>query len=217
MENWVYRSDNPFYFGIDDDSGFVRTLSVAAPEIIHHEGQYYIASLKRGLDGIKIARLKWVKVQRPGSPIFDFENAKARKQWKQPKGNLATIFCTSNRQNFNPPTNHFIGTAELPDGTYDDDRTGKIVSPEFTIKNNYYTLFVSGGDESKKNYVAIVDAKTGKDLKRFYGTKDNTFKTHFFQALHHQGKTVRIEVVDQAKGPWGHINFGGIYIDTIIE
>ncbi|MEJ2703612.1 MAG: hypothetical protein P8Z79_14335 [Sedimentisphaerales bacterium] len=59
--NWVYRSGNPLNFGIDDDSKLVRSWHLAAPEVILHEGQYYIAALKDNLDGIKIAHLKWVR------------------------------------------------------------------------------------------------------------------------------------------------------------
>ena len=55
----VYHSTNPGYFGIDDDRGFVGTLPVAAPEILLHEGQYYIAALMPDLNGIRIARLQW--------------------------------------------------------------------------------------------------------------------------------------------------------------
>lgn len=55
----VYRSSNPFDFGIDNDSRRVCTLPVAAPEIIRHEGQYYIAYLRPDLHGIQVARLKW--------------------------------------------------------------------------------------------------------------------------------------------------------------
>ena len=45
-----------------DDRYLVCTLPVAAPEIILHEAQYYIAALNQGaLDGIRIAKLKWVK------------------------------------------------------------------------------------------------------------------------------------------------------------
>ena len=58
----VYHSTNPLNFGIDDDKGFVCTLPVAAPEIILHKGQYYIASLMPSLKGIHIAKLKWVKL-----------------------------------------------------------------------------------------------------------------------------------------------------------
>ena len=35
------------------------TLPVAAPEIIEHEGQTYIASLLPSLKGIRIAKLEW--------------------------------------------------------------------------------------------------------------------------------------------------------------
>ena len=55
----VYASPNPMYFGIDSDQYKVCTLPVAAPEIIHHEGEYYIASCKPELDGIMLAKLEW--------------------------------------------------------------------------------------------------------------------------------------------------------------
>ena len=59
----VYFSSDPMMFGINQDERyFVCTLPVAAPEIIHHEGQYYIAALNEGaLDGIRIARLTWAR------------------------------------------------------------------------------------------------------------------------------------------------------------
>jgi hypothetical protein len=59
----VYYSSDPMMFGINQDERyFVCTLPVAAPEIIYHEGRYYIAALNEGvLDGIRIARLTWVK------------------------------------------------------------------------------------------------------------------------------------------------------------
>jgi hypothetical protein len=55
----VYRSQDPLDFGIEDDRCFVGTLPVAAPEIVQHEGTWYIAALNGDLDGIRIARLKW--------------------------------------------------------------------------------------------------------------------------------------------------------------
>ncbi len=55
----VYRSQEPLDFGIEDDRCFVGTLPVAAPEIIRHDGEWFIASLNRNLDGIRIARLRW--------------------------------------------------------------------------------------------------------------------------------------------------------------
>ena len=59
----VYYSNDPTMFGINqDDRYFICTLPVAAPEIIYYKRQYYIAALNQGaLDGIRIAKLKWVK------------------------------------------------------------------------------------------------------------------------------------------------------------
>jgi hypothetical protein len=59
--NTQYGSANPLAFGVDDDTLIVGTLPVAAPELVLHEGQFFMASLKPTLDGIRIARLKWVE------------------------------------------------------------------------------------------------------------------------------------------------------------
>jgi len=56
----VYRSEDPLDFGVDDDRCLVCTLPVAAPEIVVHEGRWYIAALLPSLKGIRIARLEWV-------------------------------------------------------------------------------------------------------------------------------------------------------------
>lgn len=58
----VYHSNDQTIFGINqDDRYFVCTVPVAAPEIIYYQGQYYIAVLNEGvLDGIRVARLRWV-------------------------------------------------------------------------------------------------------------------------------------------------------------
>jgi hypothetical protein len=60
------RSPDPLDFGVNDRRKEVATLPVAAPEIILHEGQYYMASLLPSLKGIQIARLAWVTAAEPG-------------------------------------------------------------------------------------------------------------------------------------------------------
>ena len=57
----VYRSKDPLNFGVNDDRYLVHTLPVAAPEIIEHEGQLYMAALLPSLKGIQLARLRWDK------------------------------------------------------------------------------------------------------------------------------------------------------------
>jgi len=60
-ETRVYRSRDPMNFGVDDDRHLVANLPLAAPEIIEHAGQHYIASLLPSLKGIRLARLKWTR------------------------------------------------------------------------------------------------------------------------------------------------------------
>lgn len=59
----VYYSQNPMKFGINQDAKyFIGQLPVAAPEIVFYDRQYYIFALKQGsLEGIRCAKLKWVK------------------------------------------------------------------------------------------------------------------------------------------------------------
>jgi hypothetical protein len=59
--NTQYCSDNPLDFGVGHDKYMVEQLPVAAPEIIKLDDQYYIAALMPDLDGIRIAKLKFVK------------------------------------------------------------------------------------------------------------------------------------------------------------
>ena len=57
----VYFSRDPLDFGVDRDEGhLIGTLPVAAPEIVKHNGEYFIAALLPSLKGIQIARLEWV-------------------------------------------------------------------------------------------------------------------------------------------------------------
>lgn len=55
----VYRSLDPTNFGIDDDSKIVTILPVAAPEVIRHNGGFYLAALNPKLDGMRVTTLKF--------------------------------------------------------------------------------------------------------------------------------------------------------------
>jgi len=57
----VYRSTDPLYFGRDEDAAYwITSLPIAAPEIVSHAGQDYLAALNPELNGIRIARLQWL-------------------------------------------------------------------------------------------------------------------------------------------------------------
>ncbi len=61
--NVQYNSDNPYYFGVNNDSLYMGQLKVAAPEIVKLGDEYFIFSLKESLDGIKAAKLKFEKIK----------------------------------------------------------------------------------------------------------------------------------------------------------
>ena len=56
--NTQYSSLDPLNFGDNNDDYMIGQLPVAAPEIIKEGNQYYIISLKPGLDGMNIASCK---------------------------------------------------------------------------------------------------------------------------------------------------------------
>lgn len=62
MKNTQYCSTDPLNFGLNSDEFMVGQLPVAAPEIVKIGDQYYIVSLKPGLDGMQVAKLKFEKI-----------------------------------------------------------------------------------------------------------------------------------------------------------
>jgi len=58
LDCYVYRSETPFNFGVNNDEKLVAVLSIKAPEIILNQGQYYISDLA-DWKGIKLAKLSW--------------------------------------------------------------------------------------------------------------------------------------------------------------
>lgn len=55
---FVYRSRDPYNFGVNNDDKLVTELPVWAPEIIFEDGQWYISDID-DFKGVKLAKLKW--------------------------------------------------------------------------------------------------------------------------------------------------------------
>jgi len=56
----VYRSPNPFDFGVDNDQYLIGALPIAAPEIVRDsDGRWFIATLSPDLRGVQMAELHW--------------------------------------------------------------------------------------------------------------------------------------------------------------
>jgi hypothetical protein len=55
----VYRSADPFDFGLNDDRGLVARLPIAAPELLEYRGGLHIACLMPDLKGLRTAPIEF--------------------------------------------------------------------------------------------------------------------------------------------------------------
>lgn len=211
--NWAYYSRNPLNFGIDDDTGLVARLCVAAPEIVLDGEDFYLASLKPGLDGIQLARLAFYRCGGPGKPVFDFDTSQGREGWRVTEGRFPAVFSDRPHAEFGGPSRFVIGTAETGQGTFDDAHTGVIESPPFTIEGDFYYVLVGGGYDPERLYVAVVDEESGREIGRHSGVYANSVEPQRLFTGDSKQRKARVRIVDRSTGPWGHINFGGLYAE----
>jgi hypothetical protein len=209
----VYTSTDPMNFGLNQDRRyFVTEMPVAAPEIVYHEGQHYMAALLPSLKGIQIAKLGWTEPPKIDQPVFDFSSPDERDKWKVVQGGLSNIFTQSRRDRFSPPASHFIGTAESSGTSINDKATCTIESPPFTIRTPWLFTYVSGGADRSKLYVALVDADSKQELARVApAVEDNELIETAINVSSFVGRKAVVQIVDESQSTWGHINFGGVY------
>lgn len=95
--------------------------------------------------------------------------------------------------------------------TYDpsgDGLTGTLTSPEFTITKGWIQFLIGGGSDKRNTCIQllvdgkVVHSSTGKELERLEWAQWDVKK--------YKGDTAVIKIVDEATGPWGHINIDHI-------
>jgi len=90
----------------------------------------------------------------------------------------------------------------------DDQLTGKLTSPEFTIDRRFITFLIGGGKFADKTCIdLLVD---GKVVRTAVGDQTEVLKPRNWNVTDLAGKEARIEIVDQLTGPWGHVNIDQI-------
>lgn len=85
-----------------------------------------------------------------------------------------------------------------------DGSTGKLVSPEFTISNDYISFLIGGGNHVDTTCINLV--LDGKVVRTATGSADEKLELQGWDVRDLRGKRARIEIVDDATGQWGHIN-----------
>ncbi|MBN1124530.1 MAG: GH32 C-terminal domain-containing protein [Sedimentisphaerales bacterium] len=107
----------------------------------------------------------------------------------------------------------YLGNGLVNSFTNGDDSTGTLTSPPFIIQRNYINFLIGGGMHPAKACInlllgdTIVRTATGPN-DRPGGSEALDWATWDVSDM--MGKTVRIQIVDQQKGGWGHINIDHI-------
>ncbi len=104
-------------------------------------------------------------------------------------------------------------------GISDEGKTGTLTSSEFEVGGcGWMTFRLGGGGDPAKCYVSVLDAETGEELARYAnayffdpGFTDLVNRgTNLANMVHYRadlsafvGRTVRLQIVDNATGGWG--------------
>ncbi|HEY3320835.1 MAG TPA: GH116 family glycosyl-hydrolase [Planctomycetota bacterium] len=97
----------------------------------------------------------------------------------------------------------FLGTGLVNTFLNGDDTIGRLISQDFTIERNLIRFLVGGGEHATTQIRLVMDGKT---VRATSGRNDERLLPESWDVREFQGKTAHIEIVDDQKGPWGHVN-----------
>ncbi|KAA5546364.1 DUF1080 domain-containing protein [Roseiconus nitratireducens] len=87
-----------------------------------------------------------------------------------------------------------------------DDAEGTLTSVPFVVSQPYGSFLVGGGDHEGTR-VELVRADSDTVFYRVNGSNSETMKRVVVDLRGHLGKEIKVRLVDQQKGGWGHVNF----------
>lgn len=89
-----------------------------------------------------------------------------------------------------------------------DGSVGTLTSPEFRIERPFISFLIAGGDYEIHNCLnLLVD---GQIVKSATGWNSDHLIAQSWDVRPWSGKTARLQIIDEARGGWGHINVAQI-------
>ena len=102
----------------------------------------------------------------------------------------------------------FTGKGVINSFLNGDSSTGKMVSGDFVIKDDYIIFKLGGGRHSSTTcFNLVVDDNI---LRNATGSNTETLEQKYWDVKDLKGKKAHFEIIDAAKGGWGHINLDDI-------
>ena len=84
-----------------------------------------------------------------------------------------------------------------------DDTEGRLISRPFKIERNYIRFLVGGGSHANTQIRLVVD---GRVVRATSGKNNEKLEPAIWDVREFIGREACIQIVDEQKGPWGHIN-----------
>ena len=105
----------------------------------------------------------------------------------------------------------FTGVQSFGADTMREGNTGTLTSSVFQLGGNGYISYMLGGGNAFC-YVQVIDSTTGEVLARFrqQALEDAVLKTYVADLSDYIGRTVRIQLVDNATSDWGCVSFDNV-------
>jgi uncharacterized protein (DUF608 family) len=101
------------------------------------------------------------------------------------------------------PVSGFSGKGLVNSFVGGDDTTGKLTSQTFTIERNYIRFLVGGGHYSTTQIRLVIN---GKAVRAAAGKDNERLESAVWNVQEFVGQAAHLEIVDDQKGGWGHIN-----------
>lgn len=97
----------------------------------------------------------------------------------------------------------FLGSGLANTFRRGDGTTGRLVSKPFTVERSFIRFLVGGGNHPDTQIRLIVD---GKIVRAASGRNNEQLLPALWNVREFQGKEAHLEIVDENRGGWGHIN-----------
>ena len=101
----------------------------------------------------------------------------------------------------------FLGKGLVNSYLGGDETTGRMISKPFTVERNFIRFLVGGGHHAETQFRLVCD---GKVVRAASGRDNERLEPAIWNVREFAGQTAHLEIVDERKDGWGHINVDNI-------
>ena len=124
--------------------------------------------------------------------------------WKGNPVKGDTVFARGRGQVSGHDGEFWIGGYEK---SLSDQAQGVLTSDSFEVSHPYASFLVGGGSTPKTRVDIILDSDPDNVIFSASGKQMETLHTEWVDLSKYLNKRIKIRVVDESSGPWGHVNF----------